>query len=288
MTNNVISNFINQKKNLFKNKISDKIYLKNKKKIFNFSKKKFNRYQINKINISNIGLIKFPYFSFGKIKSYHLWDIEDLIIFSFYKNNKNNYCRALDLGANIGLHSIIFSKLGYKKILSYEPDPNHFKQLKLNLKLNNCKSVDTINKAIFDKKKNLTFNRILGNTTGSHIIKMKKKPYGKIDIIKIKADKFLSLLNKKQKTLIKMDIEGAESKCILTTKRKHWKNTDAFIEITDFKSAKKIFKHLKKIRVNIFSHKSGWNLVNSLRQMPYSYKEGMIFVSNKIVNLKYN
>jgi FkbM family methyltransferase len=289
MTNNVISNFINQKKKeLFKNKISDKIYLKNKKKIFNFSKKKFNQYRINKINISNIGLIKFPYFSFGKIKSYHLWDIEDLIIFSFYKNNKNNYCRALDLGANIGLHSIIFSKLGYKKVLSYEPDPNHFKQLKLNLKLNNCKSVHTINKAIFDKKKNLMFNRILGNTTGSHIIKMKKKPYGKIDIIKIKADKFLSLLNKKQKTIIKMDIEGAESKCILTTKRRHWGNTDAFIEITDFKSAKKIFKHLKRIRVNIFSHKSGWNLVSSLRQMPYSYKEGMIFVTNKIVNLKYN
>jgi hypothetical protein len=132
------------------------------------------------------------------------------------------------------------------------------------------------------------FNRILGNTTSSHIIKMKKKPYGKIDIIKIKAVKFLSLFNKKQRTLIKMDIEGAESKCILTTKRKHWKNTDAFIEITDFKSAKKIFKHLKKIRVNIFSHKSGWNLVNSLRQMPNSYKEGMIFVSNKFVNLKYN
>ena len=44
-----------------------------------------------------------------------MWDLEDLFLFSYYKKNKNLYDQAYDLGANIGLHSIIFSKCKYKK-----------------------------------------------------------------------------------------------------------------------------------------------------------------------------
>ena len=255
-----------------------KIFSKEAKKIFGNRKK-------NNIYLSQIGKIKFPFFSFGKIKSYDLWDIEDLMIFSYYKSKKNYYEKAIDLGANIGLHTIILKKLGYKTI-SYEPDKKHYKRLKFNLKINNLNLNGLYNRGIFNKKGSFYFNRIAENTTGSHIVNLKKNPYGKIEKFKIQTDNFINLIKLKKKTIIKMDIEGAESHCLLTTKFKHWKYIDAFVEITDAESSKKIFDHMKKIKVFIFSHKKKWRRVKKYNEMPISYKEGMVFISKKINWLK--
>ena len=58
-------------------------------------------------------------------------------VFLYYLKNFRNYKKIADMGANIGLHSIILSKIGYK-VDAYEPDKNHFKLLKKNLKDNKC------------------------------------------------------------------------------------------------------------------------------------------------------
>ena len=50
-----------------------------------------------------------------------------------------------DIGANIGLHTIVLSKLGYK-VDSYEPDEKHFKLLIKNLKKNKLSIKNTIKK----------------------------------------------------------------------------------------------------------------------------------------------
>lgn len=52
------------------------------------------------------GDLSFPYHSMGAIDSLNLFDLDELIIFSFYWANRNRYKHVLDLGANIGLHSI--------------------------------------------------------------------------------------------------------------------------------------------------------------------------------------
>ena len=54
-------------------------------------------------------------------------------IFLFYFLKRFNYRHVADIGANIGLHSILLSKFGFK-VDSYEPDPYHFKILKKYLK----------------------------------------------------------------------------------------------------------------------------------------------------------
>jgi FkbM family methyltransferase len=48
----------------------------------------------------------------------------------------------LDVGANIGLHTVLFSKLinSDKKVLAFEPTPNALKYLRKNLELNHCDS----------------------------------------------------------------------------------------------------------------------------------------------------
>ena len=56
---------------------------------------------------------------------------------------------------------------------------------------------------------------------------------------------------------------------------------DAFVEIGDYTNAKKIFDYFKKISVNIFSHKKKWKKVKYIKDMPTTYKEGLVFISLK-------
>jgi hypothetical protein len=80
------------------------------------------------IEFDPFGRLVFPYHNMGAVDSLNLFDIDELIIFSFYWANRNRYKRVVDIGANIGLHSILLSKCGYE-VRSFEPDPEHFKIL---------------------------------------------------------------------------------------------------------------------------------------------------------------
>src|SRR5215831_87156 len=51
------------------------------------------------------GNLVFPYHQMGAVDSLNLFDLDELIIFSFYWLNRQRYQRVLDIGANIGLHS---------------------------------------------------------------------------------------------------------------------------------------------------------------------------------------
>ncbi len=270
----------NKNSKLFKVGINSKKYKILKDKTLKASMILFNSQSSQRINIKKIGVIKVPYFSFGNISSVQMWDLEDLFLFSYYSINRKLYDQAYDLGANIGLHSVILSKCKYKKIKSYEPDPFHINQLKKNFRKNKTKNVHLFQKAIFDKTKTVYFNRILGNTQSSHINYAKENPYGKIVKIKVKTIDFKKVIPKK-KTLIKMDIENVEGKVLKRTTKIDWVNIDAFVEVGNYKNAKTIYQHMKKISVNIFAHKIKWKKVKSLKDMPISYKEGLIFISLK-------
>ena len=52
------------------------------------------------------GEISLPYFKMGAIDSHDLFGLDEMIIFSYYYNNKNKYKKVSDLGANIGLSLI--------------------------------------------------------------------------------------------------------------------------------------------------------------------------------------
>ena len=90
------------------------------------------------------GDLDFPYREMGAINTLHLFGLDELIIFSYYWANKFRYKKVADLGANIGLHSIILSKFGYN-VTSYEPDPIHFDKLIQNANLNNVSNINWIN-----------------------------------------------------------------------------------------------------------------------------------------------
>jgi FkbM family methyltransferase len=224
------------------------------------------------------GRLIFPYHSMGAIDSLNLFDIDELIIFSFYWANRNRYHRVLDVGANIGLHSILLSRCGYK-VRSYEPDPDTFKVLKRNLKLNHCKAVTPFNAAVSNKVGQLEFVRVLSNLTGSHIAGSKANPYGKLERFPVKVEAIEPII--KWADLIKLDAEGHEKEIILATKKEHWRGTDAMIEVENANNARILYKHFKKLGLNMFSQKLNWQNVRSVKDMPVSYKEGSLFVSFK-------
>jgi FkbM family methyltransferase len=78
-------------------------------------------------------------------------------IFKSYINNKDT---VLDIGANIGLHTLYFSELvGTEgKVISFEPVPYNFRRLQENVKLNNAANIETENIALSDKNEIININ----------------------------------------------------------------------------------------------------------------------------------
>ena len=222
------------------------------------------------------GELSLPYFKMGAINSLHLFGLDEMIIFCYYYNNRNRYKKASDLGANIGLHSVLMSKCGYQ-IEAYEPDPKHIEMIEKNFKLNDVNSVNLNRVAVSNIEHKTKFVRVLGNTTSSHIAGAKDNAYGDLetfDVDVVSAKKIF--LNS---DFIKMDVEGEEAKIILSTTKKDWENVDMVMEVGTKKNGEVIYDHLKSIGVNMFSQKQAWQKVESIDGMPTSYKEGSLFVS---------
>ena len=195
--------FISENKNI--HKPNTKLFKFYKKKFNNkFIKKKFKKLEI-KI-APNIEKITIPYYKMGNLNCSYLFGFNELIIMSYYLFNNNNYKKVIDIGANIGVHSIIFSRLKYK-VKSFEPDDNNFLELKRNINLNKIKNINLNKMAISKSKGYKNFVRVCGNTTGNHL-QGKKIPYGKLEIFKVKTDQLKKYL--KGVNFVKIDAEGSE------------------------------------------------------------------------------
>lgn len=231
------------------------------------------------VNLDPFGLIKMPFHSMGAINSSHLFGLDELIIFSFYANNIGHYRHVIDIGANIGLHSIMLAKLGYD-VTCFEPDPITYEKLLSNLSINEVDSkVKAVQRAVSTKPGVVEFTRVLGNTTGSHISGAKKNPYGDLERFEVETEEFRSLMQ--SAGLLKIDVEGHEGVLLCSTSSADWSQVDAMVEIGNEENALNIFKHFQEINVNLFAQKTNWRRVSSFEEMPISYKEGSIFISAK-------
>jgi len=230
------------------------------------------------IGFKPFGEIVFPYHKMGAVDSFNLFDLDELIIFSFYWKNRTRYENVLDIGANLGLHSILMKKCGFE-VSCYEPDPIHFEILKDNLALNHISDVEAHNKAVSTQDGKMEFVRVLGNTTSSHLAGSKSNPYGELKRFPVQMEAFCEIVT--DVDLIKMDIEGHEKEVLLSTTSKDWENLDALVEIENADNAAAIYEHFGNLGVNLFSQKRNWQEVHNVNDMPTSYREGTLFVSMK-------
>lgn len=235
--------------------------------------------KVNKVfSFKEFGKIIFPYYSMGKDNSFNLFNANELVVFYIYLKNKKKYKNVADMGANLGLHSIILNKCGYN-VTSFEPDPVTFSKLKANIKLNKIKNIKLVNKAVYTNNKTVRFTRVFDNMFSSHI-SAEKSSYGMKKEIMVKTVKISELIEKFD--FIKIDIEGSESKVIRSIGRKNFFSTDIIVEIGTKKNAKEIFGFLQKNKIKSYSQKNNFKLISSPKEMPTSHKEGFLFISQNI------
>ncbi|MDP8244286.1 MAG: FkbM family methyltransferase [Candidatus Hinthialibacter antarcticus] len=230
------------------------------------------------VDFSPFGDLVFPFFQMGAINSTNLFDLDELIIFSFYWSARNRYKKVADIGANIGLHSVLLSKCGFD-VRSYEPDPKHFDILRRNLQLNQCESVNVSQAAVSSKPGETEFIRVVGNTTGSHIAGSKENPYGELERFPVSLEGIGPILE--WADFIKLDAEGHEKEILLSTNKNQWENTDAMVEIENVKNAESVFNHFTTEGVGMYAQKIGWQRVENLDQMPTSYHDGSLYISGQ-------
>tara|TARA_B110000027_G_scaffold129289_1_gene150675 strand:+ start:347 stop:1237 length:891 start_codon:yes stop_codon:yes gene_type:complete len=248
-----------------------------KKKFLKFYKKKIKKNKFI-IRYNKNEKIIFPYIKMGIPTSLGLFAYHEHNVFLYYLKNIKFYKRVADIGANIGLHSIILSKIGYK-VDAFEPDKKHYKILKKNLKDNKCKNVKVFNNAIFDSNESVEFVRVKGNTAANHISGYKENLHGRIEKFKVRTIDIKKII--KNYDLIKLDAEGSEGKIIARLNRNELKKVDIICEISGNKNAQKIYDHCKKNKINIFSHKIKWLKVKKLNDLPVHHTEGLIIITNK-------
>lgn len=232
-----------------------------------------------KARISTFGDIEFPNYKMGAISSFMYLDYREMAIFYLYLTKQKYYDLAIDLGANIGLHSILLKKAGFKMVHSFEPDPVHFEELKRRVELNNLKDIIINNVAVSNFSGHAEFTRVLGNTTSSHLSGAKSDPYGVLEKFKCKVYNIQEIIPFNGKTFIKIDIEGSELDVLSAISEQNWNMVDCVVEVTSRVHAIGIFDLAKKQNLNIFSQKISWKSVAYINEMPFNYKEGSIFLT---------
>ena len=230
------------------------------------------------LEIGELGSLLFPFFKMGSVDSKALFGLDELILFAFYYANRKRYRKALDLGANIGLHTLVMKKLGFM-VTSYEPDLTHLNQIHVVLNLNKMNAEHVIPKAISDCAGTMQYIRVLGNTTGSHLLGAKENVYGPTDIVSVEVDDILEVLKQGDFDFVKMDVEGHEAVLLNRVTAESLKKTDIMLEIGSEKNASDIYEILKQKGIPAYAQKINWRLVEKLEDLPSHHTHGSVFLS---------
>ena len=116
----------------------------------------------------------------------------------------------IDVGANIGVHSILASKnVGTKgQVYSFEPVKDNIESLKNNLKLNKANNVIVTEALVGSKSAKKEKIYIQPNSVGTHSVLSPSDKFEEMPIVSL--DDFVKTTSVKNVDLIKIDVEGYE------------------------------------------------------------------------------
>lgn len=124
----------------------------------------------------------------------------------------------IDAGSNIGVAMLYFKHLyPSSKILCFEPDPNAYKALLMNIEQNNIKDVETVHAALSKVEGSIGFygqiNMVSPDARGNSIIQswgLQRAVSNKISIPSVLLSSYIT----GEIDFLKLDIEGAEQQVI--------------------------------------------------------------------------
>ena len=183
-------------------------------KIFKLILSRINKRIAKKNSKKNLQLVIFSFDHIGlSINMDGRYENENLILLEKFINEKipnSDEEIALDIGANIGNHSIFFSKY-FKKVFAFEPNPKTYDLLLINSKLISQKKIVPYNFGLSNNNGNLSLKSNPSNIGASRIISLPTNQLkNNITNIKVKiADEIKSIQTEKI-SFIKIDVEGHE------------------------------------------------------------------------------
>ena len=221
--------------------------------------------------------ITFPYVKMGKIDSLDLFGTSELMILEIYESNAHRWRNVLDIGANLGLHSILMSRLGWN-VQAYEPDFEHYQRLLANLEANRCQNVTPCMAAVHTANGEAHFVRVLDNLTGNHLLGYKDS-YGPREKVLVPIVDCRPLFD--WADFAKIDCEGNEADILLTTTAAQMAHLSCVVEVRNEANARLLYDHFRGLGVPLWSQKIGWGKVSGLGDMPHMNREGSIFIGHE-------
>lgn len=145
---------------------------------------------------------------------YYMGDYEPWLK-KFFKVIIKKNSTVLDVGANIGFHSLYFAELAGNngKVISVEPILQNFEALEKNIALNHFKNIITVQKALASKQRLMQIG-IDANNNNPGAFSLMGNGAKKIDIHCVKGDDLLDDLLIEKIDFIKIDVEGFELEVI--------------------------------------------------------------------------
>ncbi len=204
---------------------------------------------------------------------------------------------ALDIGANIGNHSIFFAKK-FKKVYSFEPNPVTYEVLKINSNYAaEYKNVIPVNFGLSDIEGSLPFCINPSNIGGSSIIDENSPQIKHSTQINVMTLDEFSELKDASVALIKIDVEGHELRVLKGAKTTISREMPAILfeqgaaEITEGSSS--VIRYLDEIGYEFFEIKKNFDFGDNLISKIFSlacrslFGEQLYFVKVKTFRQKF-
>ena len=136
-----------------------------------------------------------------------LYDTNEMLFVMHFLRPEDTF---VDVGANIGVYSVLASGITGAKSLAFEPIPSTFANLKRNINFNNLQAnTELFNLGVGDKEETLTFSNSLDAI--NHVI---HETGFSGDTTSVPVNSLDNLLVGKNINLLKIDVEGFEANVI--------------------------------------------------------------------------
>ena len=123
----------------------------------------------------------------------------------------------VDIGANIGWHSLTLSSKETPTVFSFEPDPFNFNLLRQNKEINNKTNVRLFNVALSNENGTKTLYLYRDHNLGRHSLIQQQKSVKSTEVTTVRLDTLLERegMSNRRIKLIKIDVEGFEYTAML-------------------------------------------------------------------------
>jgi FkbM family methyltransferase len=184
----------------------------------------------------------------------------------------------LDIGANIGNHTVFFSRI-FENVISFEPVPRNCWILKANLHLNQIRNVHLVEKGLGNKNERLFFHNDPRNTNDRLSRNNPSQASGENTVDVVIGDEELGKLGYPSPiSMIKIDVEGLEPEVIMGLERTIASNMpmiywEAFnrsdVDRSRTLLEKLGYEYFYHLSTNRYSNKLSNKLANSLGRNAY-------------------